>query len=333
MRYNYQIATNQSSTIPRGTNKSASYNEIFRFTQELAQTVVSGTDEQARDKFEVLKIIKDMWESGIQVYVKPLNTNIDMQNVEDDENEGCEEANEDNEVVNFNDDNNDIDDINETDDTSKTSSNINNLNNPTSSSENNDDLTSQNDNQILGTSSKSNDLNTAPSSSSSIVIIKQKQNPIEDNMVMCKQVKSRGRPTLEQTKKKENLLKEFLSMVISDKSKINAIIGNRKLKKVINEEDVIINSLDRHLIIIRDQLNDENINYMQYFDKDASLQLNSMLLTIQSIKPICPNCREVVTVDNSNSMGCDKCKVWYHLKCLNLKSASKNWNCTTCSKI
>ena len=69
---------------------------------------------------------------------------------------------------------------------------------------------------------------------------------------------------MEQTKKKENLLKEFLSMVISYKSKINAIINNRKLKKVINEEDVIVNSLVQF-----STLNDENINYMHYFYKDA----------------------------------------------------------------
>ena len=53
-------------------------------------------------------------------------------------------------------------------------------------------------------------------------------------------------------------------MVISYKSKINAIINNRKLKKVINEEDVIVNSLVQF-----STLNDENINYMHYFYKDA----------------------------------------------------------------
>jgi uncharacterized Zn finger protein len=58
--YNFQTATNISSAIQRETNKSASYNEIFRFTQELAQTILSDTEEQARDKFEVLKMIKDI---------------------------------------------------------------------------------------------------------------------------------------------------------------------------------------------------------------------------------------------------------------------------------
>ena len=73
LTYNYHIGTNISSSIPKGTNKAANYNEIFRFTQELAQTILTGTEEQARDKFEILKMIKEMWESHIQFYVKPIS--------------------------------------------------------------------------------------------------------------------------------------------------------------------------------------------------------------------------------------------------------------------
>ena len=42
--------------------------------------------------------------------------------------------------------------------------------------------------------------------------------------------------------------------------------------------------------------------------------------------------RELVKIDNSIAMGCDKCHVWFHLKCLNLKSAAKNWKFLSCSQ-
>ena len=38
----------------------------------LAQTILSGSEEQARDKFEVLKMIKDMRESHIQFFLEPI---------------------------------------------------------------------------------------------------------------------------------------------------------------------------------------------------------------------------------------------------------------------
>jgi len=149
---------------------------------------------------------------------------------------------------------------------------------------------------------------------------------------MCKQANRRGRPTAEQVKQKEDLLKQFLNIILSNKSKIDAVFANKKAKKLINEEDLIVSNLDRKLILLKNRLDEENIKYEQYFDKDALIQLNSIILTTKNIASNCPNCRELVKIDNSIAMGCDKCHVWFHLKCQNLKSAAKNWKCLSCSQ-
>ena len=93
-----------------------------------------------------------------------------------------------------------------------------------------------------------------------------------------------------------------------------------------------MSNLDRKLILLKNRLDEENIKYEQSFDKDALIQLNSIILTTKNIASNCPNCRELVKIDNSIAMGCDKCHVWFHLKCLNLKSAAKNCKFLSCSQ-
>jgi hypothetical protein len=66
------------------------------------------------------------------------------------------------------------------------------------------------------------------------------KNPIEDDHVMCKQANRHGRPTAEQVKQNEDLLKQFLNIIVSNKPKIDAVFANKKAKKLINEEDVIV---------------------------------------------------------------------------------------------
>jgi hypothetical protein len=115
----------------------------------------------------------------------------------------------------------------------------------------------------------------------SILIINRK-NPILENNIMCKQVVRRGRPTNEQIEYKKNLLRQFLNSTLSNKTKIESILADQKLKKVVNEEDLLVTNLDPQILIFQDQLTEENIKFEQYFDHDALIQLKSTLLTIKS---------------------------------------------------
>ncbi len=120
--------------------------------------------------------------------------------------------------------------------------------------------------------------------------------------------------------------------MLSDKNKIESILADQKLKKVVNEEDLLITNLDPQILIFQDQLIEENIKFEQYFDHDALIQIKSSLLTIKNLSKNCSACQEVVKVDNSTAMGCNKCHVWFQLICLKLKSAIKNWKCVSCAK-
>ncbi len=66
---------------------------------------------------------------------------------------------------------------------------------------------------------------------------------------------------------------------------------NILMNQLINEEDLIVSNLDRKLILLKNRLDEENIKYEQYFDKDALSQLNSIILTTKNIASNCPNCR------------------------------------------
>jgi hypothetical protein len=59
-----------------------------------------------------------------------------------------------------------------------------------------------------------------------------------------------------------------------------------------------VSNLDRKLILLKNRLDEENIKYEQKFDKDAIIQINSVILTTETIASNCPNCREMVKIDN-----------------------------------
>ena len=70
---NFNFQKNINISPVSVSTKSSNYNEIFRFNQELTQSIISGSKEEANDKFEILKLVKEMWEKGLKVYVAPLN--------------------------------------------------------------------------------------------------------------------------------------------------------------------------------------------------------------------------------------------------------------------
>ena len=183
--FDFNIPTNISSTAQRNTTKSQSYNEVFRFTQEIAQIVMRGTPEQVQDKFEVLKILKEMWETGLQVHVKPVDTNID--DFVDDFEHSYNEA---------------FSPPASKDDNQSTTSSI-----PPSTSD-------VNIIELLPSSStidtNSDSTSSSQSTTSSLVKIGTKRkSPIDDDNQFCKQVKRLGRPTNQQLQKKDELLKSF----------------------------------------------------------------------------------------------------------------------------
>ena len=161
-------------------------------------------------------------------------------------------------------------------------------------------------------------------------IIKINSNPIKDHHKLVKTSTRRGRPTAEQTKRKDDLLKEFLEIVVTSKPKIQSIMSDKKLKKVITEEDVAVTIQNRKILIIQDELDKLDVNYVKYFDRDSLLQLKATLLTLKAAKTVCPICVNDVAINYSSAMGCDKCYLWHHLQCLKLQSASKNWTCLSC---
>jgi hypothetical protein len=340
IQYNYHIGTNISSSIPRGTAKSQNFTEIFRFTQELAQIIINGSEEQARDKFQVLQMIKDMWETGIQFYLKPISDNYQDEHANDDDDSDHETCN-----------NSFHYDYNYEKDMPPSTSMDNDNNHSNVSSNHNSNASSSSSSFSSSTPSATSSplepltFSSTPSATfsppaiqddtsvpvPSILIINRK-NPILENNIMCKQVVRRGRPTNEQIEYKKNLLRQFLNSTLSNKTKIESILADQKLKKVVNEEDLLVTNLDPQILIFQDQLTEENIKFEQYFDHDALIQLKTTLLTIKSLSKNCPACQEVVKVDNSTAIGCNKCHVWFHLKCLKLKSAIKNWKCVSCAK-
>jgi hypothetical protein len=243
IQYNYHIGTNISSSIPRGTAKSQNYTEIFRFTQELAQIIINGSEEQARDKFQVLQMIKDMWETGIQFYLKPNSDNYQDEHKNDDsDHETCNNS--------FHYDYNYEKDI----PPSTSFNNDNNNSNALSSSSTTSSATFSSTEPLTfsstpsATSSPPAIQDATPVSAPSILIINRK-NPILENNIMCKQVVRRGRPTNEQIEYKKNLLRQFLNSMLSVKNKIELILADQKLKKVVNGEDLLITNLDPQILI------------------------------------------------------------------------------------
>ena len=111
-------------------------------------------------------------------------------------------------------------------------------------------------------------------------------------------------------------------MIVPCTNKIESIMKNKKIKKIIQAEDLIVNSFNKKILILQKKLEILNINYTQYFDHDSILQLKSTLLTIKSIRSSCPQCKDNVEINESISIGCDNCNIWYHLKCLNIKSVT-----------
>ena len=237
--YNFQTATNISSAIQRGTNKSASYNQIFRFTQELAQTILSGSETQARDKFEVLKLIRDIWESHIQFYLKPIT--IDENNDDsNDENIDEDDSDERNYSMATTTPDFESNSSNEKTQQTTTSSNINIAQNPSitvSATTSSQPLTST---KISENNDEKENQSSATETNILLIGNRKIKNPIEDDHEMCKQANRRGRPTAEQVKQNEDLLKQFLNIIVSNKPKLDAVFANKKAKKLINEEDLIV---------------------------------------------------------------------------------------------
>ena len=62
--------------------------------------------------------------------------------------------------------------------------------------------------------------------------------------------------------------------------------------------------------------------------KDATKQLDNVIDILNKLPWICSICNQDLSV---SSMGCDDCNTWFHLSCLEVKSAPKiSWLCMTC---
>ena len=100
------------------------------------------------------------------------------------------------------------------------------------------------------------------------------------------------------------------------------------LRRTLSEENLILEP-DNIPGQIKDSSVDINV-LRRFFDSDGWAAVEVLVEGCLSIPWKCESCRMLLS--DSESIGCDMCLEWNHLKCINLKKPpkSKYWYCTNC---
>jgi len=120
--------------------------------------------------------------------------------------------------------------------------------------------------------------------------------------------------------------RQILSFVTSEVAAAESLAGKRLLK----EEDLL--SLHEISDAIKDNENIDINRIQRYFTTDGWLHVLKMKAMKNDTSFYCLTCSKGINDSTQDSIACDRCLLWSHFKCTNLKQKPKksHWYCTSC---
>jgi len=120
--------------------------------------------------------------------------------------------------------------------------------------------------------------------------------------------------------------RQILSFVTSEIAAAESLAGKRLLK----EEDIL--SLHEISDAIKDNENIDINRIQRYFTTEGWLSLIKMKTMKTDTTFFCSTCGKGINDRTQDSIACDRCLLWSHFKCTNLKNKPKksHWYCTSC---